>query len=114
MYVRTTPLEQAEIFLAEIDRIISLPGVQSATQRIEYFKAFAEAFRNTVKYQQGYRLEHEQLIALVSKLLECLTSQSPDMKRAIREVPGLRDARRELIEYIERAKMSIVQSGVAS
>jgi hypothetical protein len=36
------------------------------------------------------------------------------MKRAIREVPGLRDARRDLIEYIERAKMSLVKSGVAS
>lgn len=109
-----TPLEQAEIFLAEMDSILTLPTMQSAAHRIDRFRSFAEAFRNTVKYQQGYRLEHEQLIALVSRLLACLTSQSPDMKRATREVPGLRDARRDLIEYIERAKMSLVQSGVAS
>jgi uncharacterized protein YdiU (UPF0061 family) len=112
--VSTTPLEQAELFLAEMDAILLLPGTESATRRIEHFRHFATAFHNTVKYQQGYRLEHEQLIALVSKLLDCLTSQSPDMKRAIREVPGLRDARRDLIEYIERAKMSLVKSGVAS
>lgn len=106
-----TPLVQAEILLVEIDEILSLPNVQSAERRILRFRHFAEAFRETVKYQQGFRLEHEQLIALVSRLLEPLTSHSPDMKRAIREVPGLRDARRELVEYIERAKMSVAAKG---
>lgn len=109
-----TPLEQAEQILTEMDHVISLPDMRSAVARIEHFRGLLEALRNTVTYQRGYRAEHERLIELVSKLLACLTSQSPDMKRAIREVEGLRDARRELIEYIEAAKKSVVKSGVPS
>jgi len=102
--VDKTPLEQAEVILREVDEILLLPATESATKRIGKFRELAQTLRTTVAYEQGMRTEFQQLIALVSPLLEAITQDSPHVSRAIREIPGLREARRNLVDYIERVR----------
>lgn len=95
-----SPLEQAARIVEEADAILALPPHQSAQLRIERFRAMADALRASLFFQEGYHAEHVQLIGLVSKLLDVLTRHSPNIHRAMREEPGLREARRALLDFI--------------
>lgn len=100
----TTPLENAETFLREVDEILALPPVASASKRIGKFKELAQCLRELTHMQRGFEDEQKLLISLVAPLLEVISRHSPNIHRAIREEPGFREARANLVAYINKGK----------
>lgn len=86
----TTPIEEAEQVIAEIDAIMadrSLNAARRAGSLLPLLPKLLQACRNLRDYQLGYSLGNRRGSALVSKLLRTMLDSSTGELKWARELP---------------------------
>lgn len=88
----TTPLEQADLIISEVEEILAdrtLNAAQRAGALLPYVLKLLHVVKNLREFHLGYRLGHHRISSLVSKLLRTMLDASTgELKWAADLPPG--------------------------
>jgi hypothetical protein len=86
----TTPLEQADLIITEVEGIFADPtlnAAQRAGSLLPYVPRLLNATKDLREFHLGYSLEHRRISALVSKLLRTMLDASTGELKWVADLP---------------------------